>query len=346
VNTAEPTSSHRKKKNRSVFVSVLLLSVGFHLLAGLVAAVYVVSKWLAPPEATFVAKKMVSIPPQILDPKMAAAELEAAAPRPALDEKMASLRETNFALPDIPQMPVDQVMDFDPSAVISDSALGLGVGAGGGDGAGASGGEGESALSFFGIQTQAKSVVIVFDVSLSVLNKAQKSGLPITKIQEETIRLIDALSINTRFNLVQFSRYYQPMAAEMQSPNEASKTMAKNWLEKEFRREGSLPRSARGVKTPVAGQDNGICFVLEGVLSFKPDVVFLISDGSFQSEFNQSQVPWSEVEDVIKNYEKSGGSSKIHFIGFEMKPEDKKELRSLVRKTGGTIKELGKEDGS
>jgi len=342
-NAVLPEPPHKKKKNHSVLVSVLLISIGLHVVAGIVAGVYIVAKWLTPPEATFVAKKMVAIPPQIIDPKMASAELEAAAPKPALDEKIASLRETDFALPDIPQMPVDQVMDFDPSAVISDSAVGLGTGQGG-DGGGGSGGGGEgTGLNFFGIQTQAKSVVIVFDVSLSVLNKAQKSGIPITKIQEETMKMIDGLSINTKFNLVQFSRFYQPLAVEMQSPNEASKKAAKNWLEKEFRTDGTLPRSVRGIKAPQAGEDNGICFVLDGVLAMQPDVIFLISDASFQSELNPSQVPWKDVEAVVKKHEKAGVATKINFIGFEMKPEDKKEMRSLARGTDGTLKEIGKD---
>jgi hypothetical protein len=218
----------------------------------------------------------------------------------------------------------------------------LGTGSGGnGEGAGG-GGEGVG-FSFFGIQTQARSVVIVFDVSLSVLNKAQKAGVPITRIREETMKLIEGLSINTTFNLVQFSRYYQPLAAEMQPPSEAGKTAARNWLEKEFRTDGTLPRSVRGARSPKAGEDNGICFVLDGVLAMHPDAVFLISDGSFQSEQNAGQVPWKEVEDVIKKYEKTDVVTKIHFIGFEMRAEDMKEMRSLVRKTEGTMKEIGKD---
>jgi hypothetical protein len=332
-----------KNKNRSVLVSVLIFSVGVHVLASLVAAAYVVVKWIAPPEATFVAKKMVALPPQIIDPRMASAELEAAAPKPVLDEKIASIRETDVSLPDIPQIQTDQVAEFDPSALITDAAVGLGAGAGGGGGGGSGGGGEGSGLNFFGIQTQAKSVIIVFDISKSVLTKAQKAGVPITSIREETLKLIDALSINTKFNLVQFSRIYQPMAPEMQPPNDSGKAAAKDWLERQFRTDGILPRSVRGAVAPGAGEDNGIAFVLRGVLAMQPDTVFLISDASFQSELHSSQVPWKEVEEVVKAHEKSGGQTKIHVIGFEMKPDDKKEIRSIARRTGGTVREIGKD---
>jgi len=341
VNTAAAPAA--KKQHRSVLVSVLIFSIGIHILAGLIAAAYVVVKWIAPPEATFVAKKMVALPPQIIDPRMASAELEAAAPKPVLDEKIASVRETDVSLPDIPQIQTDQVADFDPSALITDAAAGLGAGAGGGGGGGAGGGGEGSGLSFFGIQTQARSIIIVFDISQSVLTKAQKAGVPITAIREETLKLIDTLSINTKFNLVQFSRIYQPMAPEMLPPNESGKAAARQWLEREFRTDGMLPRSVRGARSPEAGQDNGIAFVLRGVLAMQPDVVFLISDASFQSENHSSQVPWVEVEDAVKAHEKAGGQTKIHVIGFEMKPEDKKELRSIARRTGGTVREIGQD---
>lgn len=331
------------KKQRSVWVGVILFSVAIHVLAGLGAAAYIMVKWFAPVEATFVAKKMVAIPPQIIDPRMASAELEAAAPKPMLDQKMASLRATDFALPDLPSFSADEVMEFDPSAVINSTTVGSGTGLGGG-GAGGLGGGGEgSGMSFFGIQTQAKSVVVVFDISKSVLTKAEKSGVPLTKIRDETIKLLDGLSIQTKFNLVQFSRAYQPLATEMQSPTEANKAAARLWLEKEFRTDGLLPRSARGVVSPTANQDNGIVFILDGVLAMRPDVVFLISDASFQSEKHSSQVPWKEVEEVIKKHETLGTAAKINFIGFELREDNKKEMRSLVKKTGGTLKEIGRD---
>lgn len=331
-----------KIQRRKLVMSVITVSVLVHVGVGVVATLWIVARYLAPPEAVFESRKTVALAPKVFDPRMAAAELEAAAPKPVLDQQLASLRATDFALPDVPRLPSDQVAALDPSAVVSGPVTGLLEGGGAGGAAGGAGGGGAlSSVQFFGIETRARSVVIVFDVSLSVLNKAQRAGVPITMIREETMKLIDGLSIHTTFNLVQFSRNYQPMAPEMQAPNDPGKAAAKEWLEKQFRTDGMLPRSARGVRVPEPGKDNGITFVLREVLAMKPDALFLISDGSFQSESHLSQVPWKEVEEVVKEHEKNGGKTAIHFLGFEMKPDDHKEIRSLVRRTDGVLRELG-----
>jgi hypothetical protein len=330
-------------RRRKTILSVLAASAAVHALVGLGAGIWIVARYFAPPQAVFEAKKMASLPPKIIDPRMAGAEFEAAASKPALNESLASLRETEFALPDLPPMPVGQMAEFDPAAAVSDSLAGMlgGLGSGSGGGGAGGGGNGEGiGISFMGISSAGRSVIILFDISSSVANKAAKAGVPVETIKQEALKMIEGLSINTTFNLFQFSRIYQPFADTLLAPTEANRAAAKGWLEKEFRTDGSLPRGVRNAKSPAAGEDNGICFVLKGALALKPDVVYLISDGSFQSERNSSQVPWKEVEDVVKEH---GGMARIHFIGFEMKPEDKKEMKAIVRKTDGTLKEIGKD---
>ncbi|MGF1678688.1 MAG: hypothetical protein ACFCUX_05780 [Candidatus Methylacidiphilales bacterium] len=318
-----------------------MVSIIIHVVGGVGAAIWIVAKYLQPPEATFVAKKMVTLPPKIIDPKMAAAEFEAAAPKPVLDQKIASLRATDFALPDLPMMPTDTVVDFTPSTTVSADVSGMLGGLGGGSGGGSGGGGQGDGMSFFGLQSSGRSVIIIFDISKSVQNKAEKAGISIQNIRDETMKLIESLSINTTFNLFQFSRIYQPFAPAMMAPTQQNKDAAKQWLEKEFRTDGSLPRSVRGARTPEAGQDNGVTFVLKSALDLNPDVIYFISDASFQSENHSSQVPWSEVEDVIKNHKREKGSvPKLQFLGFEMKSEDQKEMRRIVRLTDGNIREM------
>jgi len=331
-----------RKSRRNIIVSVIIVSVGIHILGGVGAAIYIVAKYLQPPEATFVAKKMVTIPPKIIDPKLAAAEFEAAAPKPQLDQKIASLRATDFALPDIPMMPVDDLVEFTPSTQITSSVTGLtgGLGSGGGGGGSGGGGEGDG-MSFFGLQTKGRSVLIVFDISQSVLNKAEKAGISIDRIREETLKLIDQLSINTTFTLYQFSRIYQPFSKTLVAPTDQNKEKAKSWLNNEFRTDGSLPRSVRGSVTPKGSEDNGVIFVLKAAFELQPEIIFFISDGSFQSENHSSQVPWEDIEDIMEGFEETQGKlPQLNFIGFEMKDNDRKEMKKLVRDTDGKLKEM------
>ncbi|MEM6883676.1 MAG: hypothetical protein AAF571_01495 [Verrucomicrobiota bacterium] len=331
-----------KGSRRNIIVSVIMVSVIIHVLGGVGAAIYIVAKYLQPPEATFVTKKMVTIPPKIIDPKLAAAEFEAAAPKPQLDQKIASLRATDFALPDIPMMPVDDLVEFTPSTQITSSVTGLtgGLGAGGGGGGSGGGGEGDG-MSFFGLQTKGRSVLIIFDISQSVLNKAEKAGVSIDRIREETLQLIDQLSINTTFTLYQFSRIYQPFSKTLVAPTDQNKESAKAWLNNEFRTDGSLPRSVRGSVTPKGGEDNGVIFVLKAAFELQPEIIFFISDGSFQSENHSSQVPWEDIEDMMEEFEETQGKlAQLNFIGFEMKDNDRKEMKKLVRDTDGKLKEM------
>jgi hypothetical protein len=331
-----------KGSRRAIIVSVIMVSVVIHLLVGVAAAVYVVAKYLKPPEATFVAKRMVTIPPKIIDPKLAAAEFAAAAPKPQLDQKIASLRATDFALPDVPMMPVDQLVEFTPSTRISSSVTGLTGSLGDGSGAGGSGGGGQGdGMSFFGLQSSGRSVLIIFDVSSSVLNKAEKAGVTIDTIRQETLKLIDQLSIHTTFTLFQFVRYYQPFSQTLVAPTEQNKEEAKTWLNNKFRTNGSLPKSISGTMTPPTGQDNGVIFVLQAAFELKPDVIFFISDGSFQSEQNRGQVPWDDIDDMMDDYKKEHGTiPQLNFVGFEMKSDDRKEMKKIVRNTDGQLKQM------
>ncbi len=333
-----------KKSRRNIIVSVIIVSVVIHVLGGVGAAIYIVAKYLQPPEATFVAKKMVTIPPKILDPKLAAAEFQAAAPKPQLDQKIASLRATDFALPDIPMMPVDDLVEFTPSTQITTSVTGMtgGLGDGGGGGGSGGGGSGDGdGMNFFGLESKGRSVLIIFDISQSVLNKAEAAGISIDMIRQETLKLIDQLSINTTFTLFQFSRIYQPFSKTLVAPTDQNKEKAKDWLNNEYRTDGSLPRSVRGAVSPPAGEDNGVIFVLKAAFTLQPEVIYFISDGSFQSENHSSQVPWEDVEDMMDEFEDAQGKLPIlNFIGFEMKDNDRKEMKKLVRDTDGKLKEM------
>jgi len=112
-------------------------------------------------------------------------------------------------------------------------------------------------------------------------------------------------------------------------------------LNNEFRTDGSLPRSVRGSVTPKGSEDNGVIFVLKAAFELQPEIIFFISDGSFQSENHSSQVPWEDIEDIMEGFEETQGKlPQLNFIGFEMKDNDRKEMKKLVRDTDGKLKEM------
>lgn len=124
---------------RKLLWQALLVAVGVHVLLGFGAGLWVVLRHFTAPEAVFESRPAVILPPKVIDPRMAAAEFDAAATRPALDKKLASVRPAEFALPDLPQMPFELESEIDVSDLAADGvgeALAGGAGAGGGTGGG------------------------------------------------------------------------------------------------------------------------------------------------------------------------------------------------------------------
>lgn len=334
----------RKKRVRRLIITVVLISVGIHLFAGLVAGVVIVARYLAEPPAEFKVVKDIRIPAQEREHKMNMAAFDGAAPKPSFTDKMQSLRPTAFALPDLPKVPVDQMLPLDPAQILTDQVTTLagtgGLGSGTGYGSGGGGGTGMgTGFSFMGIKSAGKRILLIFDVSGSVKNKAEASGVPLTKIRDETVALLNSLPISSRFGLIQFTRNYKIFNKELLPATDQNRDAAKKWLTDEWVDAGTM--SGGGVTT----NPRGLVGVLELAARMQPDVIFLISDASFQWNPNNApgpggNIPWNEVKKIVKGELQTGGECKLNFIGFEMKQVDRSEMGSIARSSGGKMREI------
>jgi len=339
-----------KKRRRKLIISILLGVVILHVAGGFVAGVIVVAKYFFPPPATFEVKRDIRLPAKQREHKMNMAAFDAMAPKPTFNDKMQSLRPAAFALPELPKMPIDQMLPLDPSEIVSDQVTSLvgtsGLGAGG-EGSGGTGGLG-TGMSFFGIQSSGKRILLIFDVSGSVVNKANKAGVPLTKIQEETSTLISKLPVSSRFGIIQFTRNYKAFNSELLPATDQNRAAALDWIKNEWVESGMMAASGKVTSNPT-----GLVGVLQLAAKMQPDVIFLISDASFQwtpppgsrssrqpvSNFGED-IPWKEVEAIASGPLQGPEGCKINFIGFEMKSEDKRAMGSIARKTGGKLREM------
>lgn len=333
-----PPQKKQKPRRGGVAASVITGSIIVHAIIGLGAGFWIVARYFAPPPATFEVRKDLAIPAEEREHRMNMAEFDGLTPKPALTEKLASIRPTEFALPDLPEIPIDQMLPLDPSALVSDQVSSLVGAAGrgaGGSGAGGLGGTGDG-FSFFGIESKGRRLVLIFDVSSSVMNKAAKAGISPKALKEETRALIAQFGINTRFSLVQMTQNYQFFRNELLAATEPNKEAARGWIDSEWTEAGQMAASRRGV----ISNQVGLVGVLEAVLALEPDTVFLISDGSFQwrEGGSISNIPPDAIRDALRKAPKS--DFKLHFIGFEMKPEDRTLWRRFARGTGGDFREL------
>jgi len=207
-----------------------------HVVAGLIAGVFVVARYLLKPEATFVAPKEVKMPAKEREQKMDMASFDANAPKPSFNDKLQSLKPAPFALPELPKVPMDQMLPLDPSALVSDQVSSMVGDAGAGNGpvpANRAGRHGQR-IQFLGIQTNAKRVLILYDISSSVVNAANRAGYSMDKIRDETKTLLQNIGVNTRFGLGQFARNYAFMSTEMLPATDTNRAAANEWFDKWF----------------------------------------------------------------------------------------------------------------
>ncbi len=330
----------QKEQRKKITASVVSVSIIAHIVLGLGAGVFIVAQYFDPPPAVFEVKKDIRLPAQERQHRMNMAEFDALTPKPSFNEKLASLRPTEFALPDLPQIPLDQMLPLDPSELISDQVSSLvgsaGMG-GGGSGLGGDGGLG-GGFSFMGIESTGRRIVLMFDVSGSVVNKADRTGMPMSRIREETIELIGKLPISARFNLVQFVRNYKPFSEELMPASDTNKESAIQWVQNQWSDSGTMASSGRGVKSSVP---NGIEWILEDVFKMEPDEIFIVSDGSFWSTTadGQEKIDYRSLGQRVQEAAQRT-NIRINFVGFEMRSDERRELDRIIRRTNGRLREL------
>jgi hypothetical protein len=89
----------RLQHRRRIILTVVLVSVGIHVFAAIVAGIVIVARYLAEPPAEFKVTKDVRIPAEEREHKMNMAAFDGMAPKPSFTDKLQSLRPAAFALP-------------------------------------------------------------------------------------------------------------------------------------------------------------------------------------------------------------------------------------------------------
>lgn len=337
-----PTTGSMTNRRRGMIFSVILGSIIVHGIALILFGLWTVARYWKQPEAVFEVKKLVKIPPQIPEQKMNLLKHEAMTPKPVFTDKLTSIRPINFALPDLPSVDMDQMLPMDPSDLISDQTISLlgsaGLGRGMAKGLKGSGGKGSGKnLTFFGLQTEGERIVLLFDVSSSVVNKAISAGVPLSNVKAETLNWIDGLPVSSRFSIIQFTQNFKSFSQELLAATDGNKKEAGEWVKNEWVESGTMSGSG------VVSNPRGLVAVLEEAFRMKPDLIFIISDASFQWRVSGgiSDIPYDELKKQLSGLQAELSSpAVIHFIGFQPKTEDVKEWKRLIRKFRGKFKIL------
>jgi hypothetical protein len=336
--TAAAPASNRAR--RRLAFTVLAISIALHAGFAVLAGLWMVAKRFSSPRETPPVLLSKAVPPPPAKEKqqtMQAAAFEGANVKSVLSDRLLSTRTVHLALPALPKLPnaapqafeagaISQSLLADASALAAGNGTGVGLGGGGASGMG-------TGVSFLGVQTNAKRIILMFDISKTVAGAAAKAGMPMERIREETTRLIEGLGVNTRFGLVEFARNYAFFKPDLVPSNAANRQAAIQWLNTYFATEGALPK---GLPRLVSGSP-GFLVALEDAFKLQPDSVFIISDGSMQRGTGMSAtIPLTEIEQTLVRLQGAQPTrAKVFFIGVGVQADTQKALKRLLASAGG-----------
>ena len=360
--TLDDIQTQGKTRRRGALFTVIAVSLALHLAAGLGAAVWVVAKYFAPPVATFQVKKdPLRIAAVEREHKVNMAAFDGLAAKPSYSDRIASTRPGKFALPELPKLPLNQLIALDASSMITDQvanlvgASGLGSGGLGGSGAGGQGrGTGGDSLkfpkmNFFGISDQARSVVIMIDVSDSMFTRTgdaegrklvkQRKEQSFQTVRDEAIKLVEGLSVNARFGIVRWSGGAYSWKPELVPATDENKQAAIEHIQTQVNMKTAPPRGRPG------GTRHD--YALEETFKLKPEVIFLLSDGNATAAQPGGGMQPIDAKEILaaaeagqKTLEKEARLHAIYYVTGSDKPDERAMLSGLARKNGGRFRQV------
>jgi hypothetical protein len=177
-------------------------------------------------------------------------------------------------------------------------------------------------------------ILILFDVSRSVLNKAREFNFPMSRIQDEVLGLIEACPEGTSIGIIQFTQNFKPYSETLVSLDNDTRDSLRTWIAEEWTEAGTMASGGDTLKNK-----RGIVGVLEFAARMQPDQIFLVSDGSFRWKEGgfDIPVPWQDIQSAVTKIRGPAGVAKLNFIGFQTKQKEKAKVTAISISTGGKV---------
>ena len=262
----------------------LLGSIVFHGSLLLVAAVFVISNIFYNKESTFVGQPppMKSYEPRKLEFKVKVSKQQRSSSRPSMAPRLVSTRTTaSITMPEIKMDAKAVKTSFQPKFK---AFGGTGLGAGLGTGYGLSGfGNGVSAFDFFGIRGRGDRIVILVDVSVSMVEDDKGGPKGYARVKNRINEVIDALNEGAMFNLVVFADAASAFQTNVVVATEDNKNKAKTFM-RGFNTEGNYGLTSGNLQpanigVPTAGGSTRLDIALTAAFEQGADTILIISDG-------------------------------------------------------------------
>ncbi len=310
---------------KKLILSTLAMVVIVHVVGVLIAGFLVIARNLIPEPPALEVKCDVKIPAKVRKHRIEMRQMEMARPKASAHELLKSIHSTPLSLPQLPPLSkftLETMADLATELAAEPGKTGVGWSASGKN-------------SFFGVGTEAKRILILYDVSKTVVSAAQRAAVPMEMIRKESCRLIDELGIQCRFGLAQFARNYAFFSDGLLPVTDENRRRAKEWLNRWFATTGMMPPLTPNL---ISGSP-GFLEVLTHAFRSHPQVIYILSDGGFHR--NAGPIPYEEIQSTLRHLqEKYEPPVKIHFLAVGMKEERFRGMQKILSPYGGTIRHL------
>jgi hypothetical protein len=226
------------------------------------------------------------------------------------------------------------------SGGVKASLQGLGTGSitdvvkGHGSGVGGMGGLAGS-MRFFGTQATGQKIVIVIDVSGSMV-RGKKSGKSYAVLENEVIRVLQDMELKASFGLIVFSREAKAYRPQLVKATSEEKERGAAWLKKKNPIAIDDPKS--DPETKAFHQGTRADLGLAEAFNLAPDLIFFVSDGEPTGATPQQIL--ASVAEMQKNLPHP---APIHAVAF-MADGGQRFMKELAGQNNGTFREVNPRD--
>jgi len=265
---------------RRSFYASLLFHAGLLTIAG----VFVISHIFYNRPSTFTGQPppMKSYEPRKLEFKVKVSKQQRSSSRPSMAPRMVSTKiNSSVALPEIKMDAKAVKTSFQPKFKTF-GGTGLGNGLGGGYGLGGFG-AGVSAFDFFGIHGRGDKIVILVDVSISMVEDEKGGPKGYEAVRNRINKVIDAFTEGAMFNIVVFADAASAFSTNLVVGTDDNKNKAKQFLHgfntagNYGLTTGNLQPASIGI--PAVGGTTRLDLALTAAFEQGADTILIISDG-------------------------------------------------------------------
>ena len=282
--SAPPASPRPLRSRRGFWATVLaskflFISIVAHLFFGVGATYFVVQRIQARRKITFQeGPPVTNASKRALEHKVSMAQKKKTGGAPPQARRIVSAGIAKVSLPEMPSLSsaTNVVPGMMGGMGGAGFGQGMGFGNGMGSGMGGGGGGGLSNINFFGMRSQAKSILFVLDSSQSNVNGGGKSPATYRELEKEVFKALKLLNPTTRFGIILYAPKLWIFQEELVTGTPENVKNAEQFIT-----EYSVATAREGGgKVNFAGHlGTRMDLAVDRAFDFKPDMIIWVSDG-------------------------------------------------------------------